>query len=409
MGWKGQFASAVARKRITELGRVTSPEGTLDAFLPWAPLLGITRLADITGLDYIGIPVWAAVMPNSRSLAVLQGKGVTPEAARASALMEAVERYHGEHVLKPVILATYNDLEFRQRVVPVDQLPRCRDGLFHADFRLPWIAAADLLSMNEVLVPYELVHCDYTLPQVEGSGCFLATTTGLASGNHEVEASVAALAEVIERDAVALFRRLNAQQRARRRLDLASVDDGTCKALLELYTRAAIEVAVWDITSNIGTAAFLCRIGEASENRRPRVGSSWGVGCHPSRRIALLRALTEAAQSRVTVIAGARDDISSDHYLSAPIERRGSAARHRRNPVKRLFSHVPTIEHDNIGEALEWMIGRLKSAGIHSVARVDLTHESIGIPVVRMVVPGLEGMSTSPNYLPGSRAKGRSL
>ena len=37
---------------------------------------GITRLADVTGLDRIGIPVWMAVRPNSKTLAVSQGKGL---------------------------------------------------------------------------------------------------------------------------------------------------------------------------------------------------------------------------------------------------------------------------------------------------------------------------------------------
>ena len=52
---------------------------------------GITRLADVTGLDCIGIPVWMAVRPNSKTLAVSQGKGLSNAAAQASAVMEAAE------------------------------------------------------------------------------------------------------------------------------------------------------------------------------------------------------------------------------------------------------------------------------------------------------------------------------
>ena len=60
--------------------------------------MGITRLGDITGLDYIGIPVVVAVRPNSRSVSVSQGKGLDLHQATASALMEAIEGFHAEEV-----------------------------------------------------------------------------------------------------------------------------------------------------------------------------------------------------------------------------------------------------------------------------------------------------------------------
>jgi ribosomal protein S12 methylthiotransferase accessory factor len=42
--------------------------------------------------------------------------------------------------------------------------------------------------------------------------------------------------------------------------------------------------------------------------------------------------------------------------------------------------------------------------GIDHVIVVDLTHDEVGIPVVRVIVPGLEGCSLLPNYSPGRRA-----
>ena len=64
--------------------------------LPLAQALGVTRLSNITGLDSIGIPVVVACRPNSRGLATAQGKGIDLAAAKASALMEAVERQQAE-------------------------------------------------------------------------------------------------------------------------------------------------------------------------------------------------------------------------------------------------------------------------------------------------------------------------
>ena len=78
--------------------RVVDPAVTLARVMPLAPRMGITRVAVLTGLDTIGIPVAAAIRPNSRSIAQHQGKGATLDAAKASAVMEAAETWHAESV-----------------------------------------------------------------------------------------------------------------------------------------------------------------------------------------------------------------------------------------------------------------------------------------------------------------------
>src|SRR5258707_5385963 len=78
--------------------RALTPADTLARFRPHAAAMGITRLGNITGLDRIGIPVAVAVRPNSRSVSVSQGKGLGLSQALASALMEAIELFHGENL-----------------------------------------------------------------------------------------------------------------------------------------------------------------------------------------------------------------------------------------------------------------------------------------------------------------------
>ena len=75
-----------------------------------------------------------------------------------------------------------------------------------------------------VWVPFELVSADYTLPLPPGSGCFQASTNGLASGNHPLEAVCHGLCEVMERDASTLWR-LSGDGRDRRALDPSTVTD----------------------------------------------------------------------------------------------------------------------------------------------------------------------------------------
>src|ERR687891_2259925 len=100
--------------------RTIAPATTLARVQPYLAALGITRIANVTGLDRIGVPVVMVCRPNSRSLAVSQGKGVTLDAAKASGLMEAIELYHAEHALLDLKLATYHELANTHVVVDVN-------------------------------------------------------------------------------------------------------------------------------------------------------------------------------------------------------------------------------------------------------------------------------------------------
>ena len=152
--------------------RIVVPEETLARASPFMRIMGITRVANVTGLDTVGIPVVMVCRPNSRSLAVSQGKGLDLMAAKASGLMESIEQYHAERVSLPLRLASYEELRYTDRVVDVTTLPHIAGGLFHPNLRLLWIEGFDLLQDEAVWVPYELVHTDYTLPPVTGGGCF---------------------------------------------------------------------------------------------------------------------------------------------------------------------------------------------------------------------------------------------
>src|SRR5580698_7948827 len=160
--------------------RLIAPETTLARLAPFLPAMGITRVANITGLDSIGIPVVVAVRPNSRGLAVSQGKGLDLFAAKVSALMESIEAHHAERIIAPLILASYDDIRRTRRVVNVDQLPRVSDRTatssriggkaFHPGLELLWIEGYDLINSESIWLPYELVHSNFTLPLPNGSG-----------------------------------------------------------------------------------------------------------------------------------------------------------------------------------------------------------------------------------------------
>jgi ribosomal protein S12 methylthiotransferase accessory factor len=364
--------------------------------------MGITRLGFITGLDHIGIPVAIAVRPNSRSVSVSQGKGLDPDQAMASAMMEAAEGFHAEEIGQSR-LAAYRELAAACAVV--DPATLCATAKpFDPDARTRWIEGCDLLSREPCWVPAEIVHTDSTMPL---DGWFLAGSNGLASGNRLVEAIGSAVCELVERDAVALWHARGMRERAGRALEIGSIDDPDCLGLLAKYEKAGIAVRLWDVTTDLGIAAFLCDIRDMSDGDPRRLRRSHGAGCHPDRAIALGRALTEAAQTRLTYIAGIRDDLLPSEYEEPPdaaiVDALLDALRRESTPVS--FRDVPSFAGDDLGSDLGRELERLRSAGIDRVIAVDLTRRELAVPVVRVVIPGLEYDIRHPGYTPGTRAR----
>src|SRR4051812_26482809 len=139
--------------------RTATLEQTWRRFAPMATRAQITRLADLTGLDTLGIPVFAAIRPMGRSLSTQQGKGITADAARISALMESLETWSAEHVDKPIVRASAKALG--PRAVDVRKLPRPR-GRLDRDARWRWVEGWDLVADRAVLVPEQAVTLDTT-------------------------------------------------------------------------------------------------------------------------------------------------------------------------------------------------------------------------------------------------------
>jgi len=367
--------------------------------------MGITRIANLTGLDRVGIPVVSVMRPNSRSLSVSQGKGIDLAAAKVSGAMEAIESFHAENIEHPLRLASHRDMiAWGYRLVDVERLARIKDGRFHADLPLLWIEGRDIVTGEAKWLPYETVHASYTLPLPAGSGCFVASTNGLASGNSTLEAISHAIAEIIERDANTLWNRASDAARARTLIDLGSINSDLCRTVIGRLHQAELAVAAWDITSNTGVPAFYALI---VDRRSELAHSGAGAGAHPAREVALLRALTEAVQVRVNYIAGARDDLDPAEYTAEGIGAKlvfANGLMSLRDGAGKDYRQITTREFDSFRQDIDWMIERLKSVGIEEVIVIDLTKPAFNMPVVRVVIPGLEGPDDHDDYAMGRRA-----
>jgi YcaO-like protein with predicted kinase domain len=366
--------------------RLISPEETVrrlrTLMAPW----GITRLADITGLDRIGIPVVMACRPNARSVSVSQGKGLSLAAATASALVEAAELHHAEHVLRPVLHASPAELAESCATIVLESLPRAGTGRIDPHRPFAWTAAEDLISGTTVWLPHDLIHADLTGRQPPGGG-FVVSSNGLAGGNSLTEAAIHALCEVIERDATARWQALDRSVRADTRLEPGSVEDPDCAALLERLDGCGFEVGLWDTTGPTGIASVHAAL---LDRRDPGGHPGAGDGCHLSPTVALLRALTEAVQTRLTYIAGTRDDLDPEEFR--PDVRRDRRQRHEtllKDRPARDFRELVDPSGSTLAGDLETILERLAPGGFRAAYAVDLSRPGTGLSVIRIVIPGM--------------------
>lgn len=370
--------------------RLATPEQTLERIKPLLTRCGITRCADVTMLDDLGVPVYCAIRPGAAVLQVANGKGLDRASAMVSGLMEAVELFHAENPLpRRTSRASARALREQGREFLSPQLlSGFDDGRYYSDtMLLDWVQGEDLATGRSIHVPAGCIYF-HMEPSVH-----LTTTNGLASGNHIVEATLHALYEVIERDATD---RLLGDGPIRilercRILDSAGLPDELSRLVLGMV-RSGSRLVVLHVPSCVPVHTFWAVL---LNDRSAVSGSTFntGWGTHSDPLIAAVRAVTEAAQSRATMIQGSREDA-----LLRPVMSSGADARktHAFTMFDRLepdtsWSDLPQGEGSGLGlnQELRVLVGWLQQAGHAPVVRCDLTHPGIGIPVVKVVAPTL--------------------
>lgn len=381
--------------------RTIPPAETLKRIQPCLAIAGITRLAEIGGLDRIGIPVTLAIRPNSRTLCSSSGKGLTREAALVSGAMESIELFHAEEVLLPVVEVPYERLDPEARI-PLARLPLARHSLFDVHRPLHFTRGWDLVHQRDVEVPVSLVEMGRRRPGLGRFSLLQASSTGLASGNHFLEAVSHALFEAIERDAASCreFAWLKRGGPPPERLRLESIEHPLVRDLLVQLDAADIDAILLDYTVDVGVPVYA---GYVIDRLHSHFGVFGGYGAHLDPAVAMMRALTEAVQSRAVVIAGSRDDFfrhQFDRLKSAG--REGYRALLELPPTGdarlRASEATPTLEGD-----VAILLERLKAVGLDQVIVLDLSRGDFPIHVVKVFVPGLEPHALY-NYTPGPRA-----
>lgn len=359
--------------------------------------LGITRVGRQTGLDRLGIPCWAAFRPNSLHLAGSQGKGLTDAAACISAAMEAVEGAVAEAPQGARRLATANELTTAAQdwFNPERWIPY--GTAFDTTRPITWISGADLYTGVPRWLPLDIVDMDGEHSELT-SVC--KNTNGLASGNSVDEAVFHALCELVERDAATLWEFLPAETALATAIDPADFGDPIVDGLVAQVAASGLSLRLFDQTSDLGIPVVMAVLGP--QDHDGFVGElevTAGYGAHPVATRAAIRAITEAAQSRVTSIAASRDDIHS-----AAFNRAATAAN------LRLLDAAPSVSVPTglpLGTPLPALLAAMTealSAANISATTVVLSDPTKPYAVVKILSADLEDRAANLNWRPGWRS-----
>lgn len=361
--------------------RLVPPQTTLERIQPYLTRFGITRCADITGLDCIGIPVYIGVRPQGRALQTSNGKGLTHVDARVSALMEAIEHWHAENPAAVVRRTSY--LELRRdhsRALRPRGIDGCPMTTASDRQQLDWLQGRELVSDEAAWIPAYATYYHRSQP-------YRFSYNGLASGNHPIEATLHALYEILERDALA---RLTGRQRVHlERCQMLALDDvlpDVIGMLADQIARAGLRLILLRTPSATPTHTMIAVILDPA----PFSGASminYGTGAHLSPVVAAIRAITEAAQTRLTFIHGSREDLNHRAY-QRNANHEAMFAYFTALQVNATWSNLEDHASDDLRRDLAVLIQVIQAIGHTAVYVADISHGLAGVSTVKVIVPG---------------------
>ncbi|MCY3911354.1 MAG: TOMM precursor leader peptide-binding protein [bacterium] len=403
--------------------RVAPPEATLAKYRHLvSPVTGVvtwlTRMTDEA--DPWMHVYWAGnnYALRSRSLISLRrslrsksaGKGSTPQQAEVSALCEAIERYsgafHGDEIrcrrslgdfeaagesaaIHPNDVQLFSDrqLEDAEQINASGHPYNFVPPRFDPEADIDWSPVWSLTQGRHRYVPTSILYG--MAGEGDGGSGLRADSNGCAAGNTLEEAIFQGFLELVERDAFAVwwYNRLHLLE-----VDLSSFDDEYLAAAPAHYSRHEREMWVLDATGDFGIPVFVAvsrRTGEGAED------ILYGAGAHTDPHIAALRAVCELNQGLQWVGDPARggSGYAADDPMSRWWLQTGRLADHRwlapaTGMAQRGRPDYPVPDTSDTREDVEHCRALVEARGMEFLV-LDQTRSDIGMPVVRVVVPGM--------------------
>ena len=371
---------------ILETHRSRSPADTLRFIAGMKETLGMNAFQDATSLDRIGLPVFTChrIRPD-QSKTWHTGKGFTAAQAQVSLTMEAIERYCSEfrdEYRSRLVIDSYENLK-KKRIAVLDPqtliLPQFSQ--YAPDDVLHWVGGYDLIGREEMLTPACAVYHPFSL---DDKPLINTHTDGIASGSTMEEAVCHALMEVIERDAWSIAKFSGDA------CDAVAIEDRPDNQFLldivDKFNRADIEITAKDITSDIGIPVIAAFSQDLAEDMIPIDG----FGAHLDPKVAMARALTEIAATRALFIQkygfdGLREDLPAYCSMDS-VEQDFRFYAH----AEKTLADMEVGYHEDMLQDIEKAAAMLQSRGHERLIVVGLTRPDVGLPTVRVIVPGME-------------------
>ena len=372
--------------------RIIPPSQTIENNEDKCKIAGITRITEITHLDRIGLPDFSAIRPTSQdgAISIYGGKGISVEHAKASAMMEGFERYSAEKQNENTVTGSISEISSKGNTIDIETLNLPKD--FKKEnidsLNLEWNICHDLISGEDYYVPSNAIYHPYVTDDNTIQSLFKSNTNGLASGNSLEEAILHGMFEVIERDAWSIFE-LTHKNSAQ--IDLDSIESDVVNDALLKFSENEINIKLMDLTADINVPTIAA---SADDTLLKDAGLlTLGIGTHLDPEVAILRALTEVAQSRATQIHGAREDtVRADFARTAGYERMKRINKHyfQEEDEKISLNDIENNSTDSITKDIDIVLDELKANEIEHVLYYDLTRPELDVNVVRVIIPTME-------------------
>lgn len=336
------------------------------------------------------------------------GKGSTKEQSEVSALCEAIERYSGSvqgneirkrcrfsdlveegGAIQPNDVQLFSELqldnaeELNAQEHPYNLVPRKLD----LDAEVDWTPVWSLSLQRHQFLPTSML---YSMPaESRGPNDLVADSNGCASGNSLEEAILQGFYELVERDAFAIwwYNRLEVPA-----VDLSSFDDEYLSNASDYYSRLDRTVWLLDITADIEIPSF---VAVSHQPDAPTEDIIYGAGTHPNPHIAALRSVCELnqclswlpGQDRRSGLPVIDEPMALSWWKNARLDDCTWLAPSKSSPMRTASDYV-VDESNDMKKEVEKCQAMVEAKGMNFLV-LDQTRPDVGMPVVRVIVPGL--------------------
>lgn len=362
------------------------PADTLNKLYPLFSKVGITRVAHVTYFDHFyGIYVSNCIRPNSKNLSLAQGKGRSIELSMISAIMESIEAYHLENPSPFQFKSSFLEGSSHSNLIDPHLFALTSFAAALEKIEFDWTTAHNLIDQKQVYIPAALTRINTCPPSMDYL-YFNVSTNGLAAGNTEQEAICHALLEIIERDALVKWQNLDEAAKGASRIEINSIDDFN-QTFVKQFTRQGLILRVWETTSDMGIPAYHVAIIDEHSVRGLTIFT--GTGAYLSKSIALYRAISEAVQTRLTYITGARDDVFEEYYLAMRAKDKKFLPKTPAGQANKSYANSVSLPVENVQQNLQKLLQILAQHDYSKVLMVNHTKPELEIPVVQIFIPGM--------------------